>query len=176
MSLKKETIFRPFKTYDHGQKRWNFIHFVLKYRIILPFLKVLAKMYPDYVITRRNQVPNKPWNNNIRIFDYTFEKSLKKWSQLRLNHSNPLKQYDQLRLMKNTMLTVIMEDTAYRDLFNILLLELYNEMYEFYGTDPKSYYLYTGKDGEDQRYFKLWEGEKTWQTTDCTVSKSNHGE
>lgn len=156
-------------TFDTHVKRFHIIHFVFKYRFVVPLLLIANKILGKHIVKK---IDNQSYNRNINLFDKAFEEAMKKWytyymrnsgePQKRPSKQKMLKAYKgntYLRSMKNYVLTMYTYDTAYREFFNILMHEIANHMVKEY-TKPeyknkKTGHLFFTTDIYEQNYFVL---------------------
>lgn len=165
------SIFRPAVNFQHKRWRWLFIHNVLKYRLINPFLKVLCWFGRDAVIRKHSDIPADPWNNHLRLFDATFDHAVEVWKRhfLRIQsvRGSPklrtLRQEEQLQMMKRLLLTLCLEDVAYRELFNVLMIELYQQMRGLYPDGSVEHVFYQCEGDGRADYFLAFNGKEVWQ-------------
>ena len=148
----------------------NRIHQVFKYLFLVPalcFLKwILGKSYVS-------KIPDKTYYTNFKVLDKAFEDSLFIWcNEFRLNGplTKRLPPYERkialdnmfkdntstnhLRTMKNLMITMCKNDTAYLEFFNILMFTLTLNMNNTYNKHPK-HMFFTNPSITDVSYFVL---------------------
>ena len=151
-------------------KRFHKIHYWLKYRLILPFL------WFANIITR-NIKPrwDKPFDRNFKVFEKAFDEAIYKWTQYLTLHKiepkNKLTGLEQsmvedqlngisqriIKQMKDILMKVCYYDTAYRELFNIMVFELTKAMIQEYKREKIYHILYTSKNIFDVQYKNAWD-------------------
>jgi len=145
-------------------KKFHNIHFKFKYRFLVPLLllgdKILGKC-------KTRKIPNKPWNKNYKIFDEAFEKSLDDWCYKFLSqiygwspkYSAKFRKNDRaivlLTSMKEWLYTITLTDTAYRELFNILMHNIAKNMLKNHSDNP-AHVFYRSKNCYNPIYFNIW--------------------
>lgn len=166
----KPNVYENNITMKQHVKKFHVIHFVFKYKFLVPLIRLGNKLLGKYVIKSKD-IPRESHNRNLLIFDKAFEESLKKWCIYYLrNTGHPATRKSRhfwlkvaknemlLRSMKNYIITMYMYDTAYREFINILMHEIARDMVNEYSKPP-----YTGKTGHlffttdmyDPHYFVL---------------------
>jgi len=148
-------------------KRWHWIHRIVKFRFMHPFLKFLGKFMGKYLIKGSQDIPAEKYNNHIRIFFDSWEKALKDMligidctlrhksgpeieKYKKTIHTNPA--YTARMLLLRLWLTEILEDTADREWLNFFMLRMYHEMHELYGGNVPDI-------GEFPHYLSLRDGD-----------------
>lgn len=164
MLEKNESIFRP-ENNCSGELRWKFVHKVLKYGLLTPILKLFFKVYSKYLINKPEDIPYEKWNNMVHMFNYAFDKSIIDWKELFLKTKGNTWRDEQLVMLKNLLLTIYMEDIAYRELFNLILMNFNDEMNFFYSDNKKAHMFYVHKYNGYTPYFKWWNRQpiKVWK-------------
>jgi len=129
-------------------KKWHRFHFWIKYKTIVPMLKLLNKFMKKNLI---KEIPEEPYNKNLVIFDRAVEKSLVTWSELLqfgrirkrnifdkfiINKRNKSGSQELVRMMKNLLITGSLNDTAYRTLLDLVLFNIAIEMNKEYRSHP----------------------------------------
>lgn len=139
------------KRADLHEKKFHALHYVFKYKYLVPLLQLGKKLMKKALITK---IPALNHNRNIIIFDKAFEEAIVKWHTLYLRNSgdpNKRPSYKEmkrrakdhtklsgqsLRDMKDIMVTMYLYDTAYREFINILMHEIAHEMTDYYKDHP----------------------------------------
>lgn len=149
------------------QKRFHFIHYFFKYKFFVPVLLLGRKLLKKYLVTK---IPKGNHNRNMKIFDDSFEKSIKKWSLYYIRNSGPMeyrrtkrqmmKYYRNetyLRTLKEFANTMFVHDTAYREFLNILMHEITLNMVKYYKDHPdkKTGHLFFTTDIYEVNYYTL---------------------
>lgn len=137
-------------------KRFKFLHVKLKYWFIVPLFTIYEYIFGKYL---NKEIPDKPWNKNIQIFDRVWDRSMFLWKRHFLNDIHKQDETDSqvwdhvrnargvpsyLRLIKKTIIAIFLDDTAYRELFNIFAFEYQKEMTKEYG-DHANHLFYNCK-------------------------------
>lgn len=192
----KQSIPEAFKTYNHKSKKmlgWNvyetsedvtyhehvkkyhFIHYFLKTKIIIPGVIVLKWLARKY-IKRKEDIPDEPHNRFIRAFDDAFEQAIEDWHVFCLrNHKYPLpngevdtisrrkKQAkdasdnaDYLRTMKEIVVTVAWHDTAYREFLNCLFFAMIGKANELSKEYPEFHHLALTNNVHPVHWYKMY--------------------
>jgi len=159
-------------------KRFCKVHWGFKYRV-LKLGTWFARRYLSNAIYQPKDLSPDPHDDNLRLFEKSFEEGLEDWfnhwypgtyrylkvqgkvkehtSYYLDNPDNPT--VKMLRDIKNIMMTVMMEDTAYRELFNMILLRVHKNMSEHYD-DKIVHVMFVDKNSTDVKYFMLQEAMK----------------
>lgn len=171
-------IYDPGKEYGQHFKKFQFVHYVLKYKFLVPIINFASKFFDKYI---EKEVPKYHYNTNMTIFDEAYEATIityvKKYiTKEREQSGEPItkKTLDAalngssiklLRTLKNTVLTIALNDTAYREFLNILIFEITKKTQEEYkGCDKVKHLFYTSQDTIDPSYYgitKMFYDEKT---------------
>lgn len=163
---------KPNETYEEHVKHFSWIHYALKGKFIIPTLwianKYLKKQFDK-------QIPDVWYNKNLKIFDKAFDDSVFTWYKrfiLNLDGVIPEKELpseeeikkmmlkhtssQELLVMKNLMITIIQNDTAYREFFNVLMFEIALGMQKQYGGKGHPHHLLFLEDNIcSPKYFML---------------------
>lgn len=158
---RERTIFRPVSSEKKKAFRWNFIHRVLKYGLVVPILRVFFWLTRDICIKKHSDIPKVWYNNTIRIFDVSVDQSTRIWEREFLMTDRVMSRQEvMIKQLKNLVLTICLEDVVYRELLNIILLEFHNNMRKFHGNGQISHVFYQSPvDGKDI-YFEYGEKNK----------------
>lgn len=153
-------------------KRFRWIHFGFKYKVIVPALLIAERIIGDKL---EGNVPPEYYNKNLQVFNDAWEESIKIWATQYLSfhegaqdESNPVYKEQleyarhgsggarSLRIAKDIGLTIALNDTAYREFLNILMFEIAKRMAEAYkNNDPIEHVFYTSKHISDVHYFHV---------------------
>lgn len=164
-----KNIYNEGMTTGEHIKKFHVIHYVFKYKYLVPLIRLGNKLLGKHII---KTIPQKDENRNILIFDKAFEKSLNLWYTRYLRNTGPPEQRgteeqwlknakgnEELRSLKNYVITMYLYDTAYREFMNILLHELAKEMCSEYTKpeykDKKTGHLFFTTDIYDVHYYIL---------------------
>ena len=142
--------FSIFKGEDHKLKseRHRVIHWVWKSKIFLPLIWYLERHIKKFMVSKLKDIPDEPYNKNFRILYNAMEKGTKDWyfnfyggylngkknpqrfPQLKENWKkrDGYHWYKVPKFFINLLCTIILDDTAYRDLVNCMMMRLQGEM------------------------------------------------
>ena len=150
-----KNIYEKKITFKKYNEKFHRIHYVFKYKYLVPLLALARKILGKYLITK---IPKENHNRNIIIFKKSFNEAIDKWNKYYLrNQGDPsgrmtrrqvMKQARQMRdngplaTMRDATITMYLYDTAYREFINILMHEIAHGMVKEY-TRPE--YLKDGK-------------------------------
>jgi len=173
IGLKDSTIEMPWNIYngkimkDHVRTFHN-LHYVLKYKLIVPFLKLIQHIIDKHI---QLDIPDEPYNKNLRIFNMSFEKSIDDWVDY-FNKVNPRtvmlgtkynpeqmrKSYavNALRTCKDLVIAGALNDTAYREFFNIMIYNLMNDFIKSYPDKKIKHLFYDAPGVYDVGYYVIW--------------------
>jgi len=150
-----------FKSNENKEKRWTFVHKWLKYRLISPILWILDKILAKRLQKVNSDIPEEFWFNQINMFNKAFDSGLSIWNKTYLANKKMLPRIAwQLKLLRNIYVSILIEDTAYRELHNCIMFEQYGLMKDFYGDEPIHHVIYKSRYDGDDRYFKYVEANK----------------
>jgi len=165
------TIYTAGNRMDKHQKQFSWIHYTLKNRIIIPLLYIVEKYLHGKL---DKNVPKEIYNNNLMIFNDSFESAIEKWGSEYLIHTgcNARLKKDAkwwkrnvhkngsarlLRTAKNLTLTVGLNDTAYREFLNIWVFEIAKKYAEVYKDKKQIHHLmYTDHISTNVFYYKMY--------------------
>jgi len=168
------SIFRPTKSFEAKERRFNFIHYAFKSKIFFPMLRLLERFLGKVMIRKRQDIPNDPQNINFYILWDTFEKAEKEWwyKFKQIDHMEPTRKqkhindwdnredqhfYKYPKLLLRLLLTICLEDTAYRELLNFFLFRLQGNMNKHYNPEIKHEFpMYTSQYDQHIPYFIEW--------------------
>ena len=168
----------PPNVYDYKGTRSEFakketrIHRLFKWGIIAPAIKIAQKIVGKHLT---KEIPNKPQFRELLLFDKAYEKTIEDWNWFfRINVRNDkdsmnkkIKLYHRfmkspatklLRSMKQLLLTVLTNDTAYMEFMNMLLFNINREMSNA-EDNSSSHLMYISKFINDKKYFMIKEKE-----------------
>ena len=174
--LFKNKVILPWNIYQRNKaetagenaKRYQWLHYVIKYRVFVPLLLILHTMIGKYLV---KDIPETAYNEDIILFDKAAEESLKIWFKRHI--LNTIKNYDLsedelekefkkeravklVRKLKDMYYTLILNDTSYRDLHHIFMFILSKFVSEKYGgKGPKTYPLYVSTSILDFRFLTV---------------------
>ena len=160
-----DNIYSDKESFGSYFKRMTRIHKWFKYLLLVPGLSLCRRVLGKHLV---KDVPDKIQYRNIKLFDDAFEKSLKEWSNyflVTVNYPGKELSYDEIctayennnsvktaRLMKEILNTVNCNDTAYLELMNIFMFNLYIKLHKHYDGDV-NHLFYTSKSIVDINYF-----------------------
>lgn len=172
---KKNNAKIPDNIYENGVrmkdhvKRFNVIHYVFKYKFLVPLIYLGNIILRKHIITK---IPKQSHNRNLLIIDKAFDEAIKKWHIYYLRNSgNPAtrksraywlkraKREKILHSIRNYLVTMYMYDTAYREFVNVFVHELAHGMTAEYSKpeykDKKTGHLFFTTDMYDVHYYVL---------------------
>lgn len=129
-------IYNKGMTFKEHNKKFHRIHFIFKYKFLVPLLRLGKKLLGKHLITK---IPNKNHNRNLIIFNKAYDIAMKKWVLYYLRNTGDEKtrqsrkkclktvktlRADSLGIMRDMIVTMYLYDTAYREFTNILLHEI----------------------------------------------------
>lgn len=155
------SIFRPVEnedmtkseTQNKRMKRWKFIHVAFKAKLFVPFVWYMERKLKKYMIQNREDIPDEPYNENILALWDTVDQGIPKWWnkfrglddglgdkewQESSKHQLAVGKLNCVRIPTFFMrlyLTIVLEDTAYREQFNYLAYEFYSRMLQLHHPD-----------------------------------------
>ena len=145
-------------------KRFTWIHYFLKYKILIPSIKLFIKVFRKKLVS---EIPDRPHLMYLKLFNEAFDNAQSDWTELFLNtrygknipkngtdfnnNSNII-----LRDMKNIMNTIITYDTAYIELLHMLMVNITNKMNKHYEHRKPNHLMYVSRRMDDIHYFALF--------------------
>jgi hypothetical protein len=190
----------PKSIYGKGnevKKKLHFFHFIFKYKFLVPILFIAEKFINKL---RPIKIGRKHHNRNISIFNKSFNSSVLKWSVYYRRNAGPketrkgyrfwskrikkaeIKSYKLLKILRDSVILTYLNDTAYREFFNILMHEIAINMVKEYSRGKnktkKTGHLFFSTDIYDVNYYTL---EKTMRykieygITDCEKEIEKNG-
>lgn len=123
------------ETLEEHRNKWQFIHYLLKYKVMAPALWIARKLFGKKLSMK---VPITIYNENLLIFNQAYEDAIRdwyllyqrslpnpytagktdEWWQRKIKNSNNSRN---LRFMKDLVLGVALTDTAYREFLNLFI-------------------------------------------------------
>jgi len=151
------------KTLGEGLSRFKFIHYVLKYKIIVPALWIMKRIMKKHW---DDKIPDEIHNKNLLIFEKAFDMSTEQWLQLYLSDTNMEavareKQLNKTRnadcfklleIMKKSVLLIALNDTAYREFLNMLMHSIAQLMIREYKGKKVNHLIYNSDSVYDVNY------------------------
>jgi hypothetical protein len=157
-------IYDPKLTNKQYKKRFDYFHLFFKYKFFVPLLKIAGKILNKI----KTKIPEGYENKNLFVFDKAFEKSINEWinyfrkevlikSGQKVNKKILKNMYKDnstkmLRICKDILIQSSLNDTTYKEFFNILMFNIclgINEEYK----GSEEHLLYTEKSINDMRYY-----------------------
>lgn len=149
------------KIKDH-YKRFNFFHFIFKYKFFIPLLLLI-----EWILSRKAKIKieDKEYNKVIKIFDKAFDDSVRVWTATYRRLRKPQKPHmteEQYRknlsnrclfTLKKMLVTTYLLDTSYREFLNIFIFKLSKTMQEEF--KDKYHLFYTSKHINDVMYLSM---------------------
>lgn len=177
----RKSIFRPWDTLEEKDKRTNWIHHIFKKKLIYPGMKLLGwcmkKFLHKWVVQERSQIPDEPYNANMLILWDAFEEGVKDWhfnfyrQRKRpngeiINQEAMDKQWaDRLnqhwyvipKQMLQVVMTIYLEDTAYREQMNCIMFRIQEKMNKRWNPKKQTKFpMYTNMYDMEAAYFLEW--------------------
>lgn len=170
------TIFRPTEMQDR-YKRHQVIHYVWKTKIFLPLIWFLERRIKKFMITKVDDIPNEIYNRNFQILYHSFERGVEDWhynfyggikngvkdekryKELEENFKNKetCHWYKVPKFFLNLICTIVLEDTAYRELLNCVMMRMQGEMNRAWNPEIKHRFpLYISMHDQFINYFIEW--------------------
>ena len=148
--------------------KWLSVHFVFKYRILLPALMILDRFFGKIKIKK---IPNNPHNYLVKRFDKAFENALRDWFKYyvqggKCNGKNKgviTKEFnksgsvERIRSLKDWFITVLLMDQAYKEFLNMFMFSLAKEMQKEFKGKRANHLVYNAKIVDEVNYFRLFE-------------------
>ena len=155
------TIYPTNGTVKDYNAKYTYTHRLLKYSFITPLLNIFMKKYKDKTV---KELPDKYEFQKMNAFNRAYNQALIDWNErYRCLDDKKIKSKEEieklmndkpteyLRFMKEMVLTICSNDTAYLEFFNMMMLNIKKEM-EFIDTQ---HLMFTDKNINDPKYFLL---------------------
>lgn len=177
----RKSIFRPFKDQNEKDKRTSWIHNTFKKGIVYPGMRFagwfMDKFLDKWIIKERKDIPDEPYNANLQIlwdafedgikdWNYNFYRMKKKWdgpvsnaAELDENWKNRMQYhwYAIPKRMLQVMMTIYLEDTAYREQLNCIMFQIQKKMNDQWDPGKQTKFpMYTNKFDMEPAYLLEW--------------------
>lgn len=109
----------PIELRDNFQR----FHINWKYRFFKPLIGISKRLLKNTLVKK---IDDEAYNKTLRVFDTAYETALRRWVELYTHPKDPDKVYlnnNFLRDVKELLFTIIINDTAYREFFNMLMFQ-----------------------------------------------------
>lgn len=176
------SIFRPTDKEDFTNegveksgKRFHFIHYVFKAKLLVPFMLFVERKLSNWIVKSRDDIPDEPWNKNMFILWDSFEEAQREWwwkfkgltdnltkgdareGDMRAWYNKETQSWYRIpKTALRTYLTILLEDTAYREQFNVMMFTLYEKMKKEYDGKEIKHPMYTVLYDNYLPYFIEW--------------------
>lgn len=149
-------------SYKDINKRFQFIHFGFKYKLVVPLL-----MWAESLIKKCKipEVPKTAYNTNLRIFDEVVEDSVEQWVKKYINRKPTERQKyflanglgpRMIRAAKNAFKMIYLYDTAYREFMNVFMYNIAKRMNEEYRDKPEvNHVFFPSANFADMNYYVI---------------------
>lgn len=147
-----------------GEARKEFykVNLTFKNKFFRPIVLIAERILKG---TLDKPIPHEPYNRNIEVFDLAYDKSVDEWTQYYLPHKIGYKYTDKVKdhtktknflgLCKKLMLKFILNDSAYRELFNIFAHNFTQGMIKEYEGQEVKHLFYTSLLFDDASYYVM---------------------
>jgi len=149
-------------------KQFTVFHHKFKYRFIVPVIIICQKLLGKYLVKK---LPDRKYNEQFQCMDKAYEQTIKDMMYLHYQYIEDIKnkKYTEvdkrklednvknhltaknLRTIKEIILTVIQNDTWYRNFGTMFLYNLYKDLHVFFGKN-KEIMLYSSKAINDVKF------------------------
>jgi len=177
------SIFRPSKDKEERASRFNFIHYTMKARLLVPLMKIADRFGKKFIIQDKKDIPDYVNNKNFAILYDTLDETYKDWwfkwkgiNRLEARKNKNKHQKAVLKDMKREwrirkkahwysipnllirfIITVCLEDTAYREMANMYMFRLQGNMNKAYKPEiVHKFPLYVDSYDNSIPYFIEW--------------------
>lgn len=145
------------------------IHWLFKFKFFYPIMILGEKVIGKFMV---KEIPVRDYNTNFLVFDKSFDESIEIWYEkfLKVMYYDPEKSdkgnkdkflkgtnLKMLNTLKEFMYTMTLDDTSFRELFNILAHQFTKNMLEEYKDVKVDHVFYTSKGLHDVTYYKVQE-------------------
>ncbi len=130
------------ETIGAQNKRFHFVHYILKYRIVLP----MALKFERFVLKKHYREPTLPQHEYVKLWESVFDESNAQWQHKYLQSLNPKKEKKSLsecrevvkankgkttkwlNLIKKSGSLLFMNDDSYMEWLPFFMYECYKQM------------------------------------------------
>jgi len=159
-------------TEGEALKREHILHHWLKYKLIVPGVWFVRKLIGKQIDV---PTPDKPYNKNFKIVDEAFEKAAYDWVEkytnaktcstmtpeqkneyILKNINNPMGSIDVVRNLWKTGKYVCLNDSVYREFFNMWVYEIGIGMAKEYKDKEVLHPLYNSCSIYHPNYIQIW--------------------
>jgi hypothetical protein len=162
-----------YRKLGEGVKRFHIIHYVFKYKVLVPILALVRKFFKKEF---ERPIPDRWYNQDIKIFDKAFEEAIHTWIETYIATSraegNITKeklhaQHDNrdsviaLRTMKQITIQMALNDSAYREFLTCLLHMIAKHMNEAYKGQTVNHLVYNSAHTFDILYYVIGKDIRT---------------
>lgn len=149
------------ETKGEFNRKFHFFHYVLKYKIVVPTLKIFKRWIDNKL--GEFSIPNRPYNKNIFIFEDAYEEAKDIWTKKyfcggdKTVYETKGKQLDKNKelmdtIIKDGYMRLAIQDSAYREFHNVLMHCIADKMMKAYGGRKIRHVFY----GADNVYDVGW--------------------
>jgi len=151
-------------------KKFRFFNYIIKYRLVAPVLLIAERLLKKFNV---KDVPDAPYNRNLKIFDKAYKATLDIWVEQYLGSRAKPEEIKRrmegfsvrmLNTCRDMIVSGVLYDTAYREFLNILMFEIGKEMFAEYKDKEVHHLFYTGNNCYNVYYqaiFELFQGKGT---------------
>ena len=147
-------------TLGEQMKRFHWVHFFLKYKIVVPGIKHVVSLFRKKLVT---EIPNRKHLEYLKLFNEAIDDAQVNWNEIfRKTKSDTFKpNYNDasnllIKDMKNIMNTIIVHDTAYIELLHFIMVNIMFKMNKHYEKNKNKHLMYISRNVEDVAYFALF--------------------
>lgn len=131
------------------------IHDTWKPYFVKPFIWLSTKIFGKYLV---KEIPDEKYNRNFKIFDKAYDQALIKWRVYYQGHKleeakKKLRIDNKMNNVRYIAYTLLLNDTAYREFFNMLMFEITKEMNKSYEGEDIKHLIYKSKSVIDVGYY-----------------------
>jgi len=166
------------ETMQQQTMKFHWIHFVFKYRFLVPIVMLAERLLGKHIMIR---IPDYWYYDVVRCFDTAFDKATKLWHEnhvlaaegkTKFTKKQKKEAYENERVVnllmsiRKIMYTITLNDTSYKDFFDILMFCITQEVSKkFDGELPIDHPLYVSYNNMEVKYrdFKLIIADKDKQ-------------
>ena len=154
------------ENFGDAKREFYKVHLSFKYKFLMPLILVARRILGDKKIV----IPVESYNRNLKVFDKAYDKSVSEWSKYYLVNKGGFKTFKKcyhvktvelVLFVKKLLLRVLLNDSAYRELFNIFSHNFAQAMVKEYDGQEVKHIFYTSPGFADVKYYvmvKVMEG------------------
>lgn len=157
------------KTLGESAEKFNTVHYRFKYKFLVPLLWIARKLIGKFC---NMEIEDVPHNKNVLLFDKAFEISIRDFVNVYMTRKDLItgeahpdlveenmrsSSVKLLRTMKDIVLTMVKNDTAYKEFMAMLMHSIAHVMMDEYKGQTVKHLIYNKKSTFDTEYVVMFD-------------------